>query len=56
MLHYGLFTWRGNCCYSFAGVLIAVAINIQDKVSFLIPFIISGAQFKEAGYSKIYNF
>ena len=56
MLHYGLFTWKGNCCYGFAGVLIAVAINIQDKVSFLIPFIISGAQFKEAGYSKNITF
>ena len=48
-------------------VLIAVAINIRNKVLFnieccknflpisSIPFTISGAQFKEAGYSKIYN-
>ena len=64
MLHYGLFTWKGNCCYSFTDVLVAVAINIQNKVSFNIecfkiflpfspiPFIISEAQFKEAGYQK----
>ena len=64
MLHYGLFTWKGNCYYGFTDVLIAVAINIRNKVLFnieyfknflpfsSIPFTISGAQFKEAGYSK----
>ena len=62
MPHYGLFTWKGNCCYSFTDALVAVAINIQNRVSFniecfkisllfsSIPFIISEAQFKEAGY------
>ena len=67
MLHYGLFTWKGNCYYGFTDVLIAVAINIRNKVLFniecfknflpicSIPFTISGAQFKEAGCSKIYN-
>ena len=56
MLHYGLFTWKGNCCYSFTDVLVAVAINTQNRVSFniecfkiflpfsSIPFIISVIQ------------
>ena len=51
-----LFTWKGNCFYSFTDVLVAVAINIQNKVSFniecfkiflpfsSIPFIISVIQ------------
>ena len=68
MLHYGLFTWKGNCYYGFTDVLIAVAINIRNKVLFnieccknflpisSIPFTISGAQFKEAGYSKYITF
>ena len=34
MLHYGLFTWKGNCYYGFTDVLIAVAINIRNKVLF----------------------
>ena len=59
------FTWKGNCYYSITNVLIVVAINIRNKVLFniecfknflpffSIPFTISGAQFKEAGYSNI---
>ena len=34
MLHYGLFTWKGNCYCSFTDVFIAVATNIHNKVSF----------------------
>ena len=34
MLHYGLFTWKGNCYCSFTDVFIAVAMNIYNKVSF----------------------
>ena len=34
MLHHGLFTWKRNCYCSFTDVLIAVATNIHDKVSF----------------------
>ena len=34
MLHYGLFTWKGNCYCSFTDVFIAVATNIHKKVSF----------------------
>ena len=34
MLHYGLFTWKGNCYCSFTDVFIAVASNIHNKVSF----------------------
>ena len=60
MLHSGLFTWKGNCYYSFRDVFVAVIINIHNKVSFniecfmdffplSIPFIISEAQLKEAG-------
>ena len=68
MLHYGLFTWKGNCYDSFTDTLVAIAMNIRNKVScniecfknFLllssIPFTISGTQLKEAGYSKIYKF
>ena len=68
MLHYGLFTWKGNCYDSFTDALVAIAMNIRNKVScniecfknFLllssIPFTISGTQLKEAGYSKIYKF
>ena len=68
MLHYGLFTWKGNCYDSFTDALVAIAMNIHNKVScniecfknFLllssIPFTISGTQLKEAGYSKIYKF
>ena len=68
MLHYGLFTWKGNCYYGFTDVLIAIAISIRNKVLFniecfknflpisSIPFTISGAQFKEAGYSKYMTF
>ena len=68
MLHYGLFTWKGNCYYGFTDVLIAVAINIRNKVLFniecfknflpisSISFTISGAQFKEAVYSKYMTF
>ena len=68
MLHYGLFTWKGNCYYSFTDVLGVVAMNIHKKVPFNIEcfknfllfssilFTISGAQLKEAGYSKIYKF
>ena len=64
MLHYSLFKWKGNCCYSFTDVLVAVTMKIHEKVSFntecfknflpfsSIPFAISGAQLKEAGYSK----
>ena len=33
MLHYGFFTWKGNCYCSFIDVFIAVAINIHNKVS-----------------------
>ena len=33
MLHYGLFTWKGNCYCSFIDVFIAVATNIHNKVS-----------------------
>ena len=36
MLHYGLFTWKGNCYCSFTDVFIAVATNIHNKVSFKI--------------------
>ena len=62
------FTWKGNCYYSLTNVLIVVAINIRNKVLFniecfknflpfsSIPFTISGAQFKEAGYSKYITF
>ena len=62
MLHYGLFTWKGNCYYGFTDILIAVAINIPNKVLFnieyfknflpfsSIPFTTSGAQLKEAGH------
>ena len=68
MLHYGLFTWKGKCYYGFTDVLIAVAINIRNKVLFniecfknflpisSISLTISGAQFKEAGYSKYMTF
>ena len=68
MFHYGLLTWKGNCYDSFTDVLVAVAINIHYKVSFniecfknfllfsSIPFTNSGAQLKEAGYSKLYKF
>ena len=38
MLHYGLFTWKGNCYYGFTDVLIAVAINIRNKVLFNIEY------------------
>ena len=34
MLHYGLFSWKGNCYCSFTDVFIAVATNIHNKVSF----------------------
>ena len=56
---------ESNCYYSFTDVLIVVAINIRNKVLFnieyfknflpfsSIPFTISGAQFKETGYSNI---
>ena len=49
---------------SFTDVFVAITINIHNKVSFniecfknfllfsSIPFTISGAQLKEAGYSK----
>ena len=61
MLHYGLFTWKGNC-YSFTDVFVAITININDKVSFnmecfknsfpfpSIPSTIPRAQLKIAGY------
>ena len=64
MLHYGLFTWKGNCYYSFTDVFVAITIKIHNKVSFniersknslpfsSIPFIIPGAQLKLAGYYK----
>ena len=67
MLHYGLFTWKGNY-YSFTDVFVAITINIHKKISFKveyfkntfpfssIPFTISGSQFKVAGYYKNYNF
>ena len=38
MLHYGLFTWKGNCYCSFTDVFIAVATNIRNKVSFNIKY------------------
>ena len=65
MLHYDLFTWKGNCCYSFTDVCVAITMNIHNVVSFnkecfknflpfsSIPFTISGAQLKEAGNSNI---
>ena len=70
MLYYGLFTWKGNCYYSFTDFLITVAMKIHDKVSFNVEcfknflpfsstdhaFTISWAQLKEAGYSKNYKF
>ena len=27
MLHYGLFTWKGNCYYSFTDVLVAISVT-----------------------------
>ena len=63
-----MFTWKGNFYYSFTDVFVAITINIHNKVSFnvecfknflpfsSIPFTISGAQLKEAGYKKNYNF
>ena len=65
MLYCGLFTWRGNCYYSFTNIFIAVAINIHDTISFniecfknflpfsSIPFTITGAQLNEAGKKKL---
>ena len=62
MLHYGLFTWKGICQYSFTDVFVAITINIHNKVSFniecfknFLPFssislTVPGAQLKEAGY------
>ena len=60
LLHYGLFTWKGNCYNSFTDVFIAVAIkievsfNIECSKNFLpfssIPFTTSGAQLEEADY------
>ena len=60
MLHFGLFTWKDNCYYSFTDVFIAITIDIHNKVSFNIEcfknflsfslIIIHGAQLKEAGY------
>ena len=67
MLHYDLFTWKGNC-YSFTDVFVAITINIHHKISFhvecfknslpfsSIPFTIPGAQLKEVGYWKIVFF
>ena len=63
-----MFTWKENFYYSFTDVFVAITINIHNKVSFnvecfknflpfsSIPFTISGAQLKEAGYKKNYNF
>ena len=63
MLHYGLFTWKGNF-YSFTDVFVAMTINIHNKISFnmecykntfpfsLMPFTIPGSQLKVAGYFK----
>ena len=38
MLRYGLFTWKGNCYYSFKDVLVAITINVHNKVSFNIGY------------------
>ena len=63
-LHYGLFTWKGNCYLSFTDFFVVITINIHNKVSFhiecfknslpfsSIPFTIPGAQLKVAGYLK----
>ena len=59
MLHYGLFTAKGNC-YSFTDVFVAITINIHNKILFnmefkntfpfsSIPITIPGAQLKVAG-------
>ena len=64
MLHYGLFTWKGYCYYSFTDFFVAITINIHNKVSFniecfknylpfsSIPVTIPGAQLEVAGYKK----
>ena len=61
MLHYGLFTWKGNFYHSFTDVFVAVAVIIHNEVSFnieyfknFLPFCsilitISKVQLEEAG-------
>ena len=33
MFHYGLFTWKVNGYFSITDVLVAIPINIHNKVS-----------------------
>ena len=68
MLHYRLFTWKGNCYDSFTVFSVVVPMIIHNKVSsnivclknFLsfssIPFTISGAQLKEQVIKKNSSF
>ena len=34
ILLYALFTWKGNCYYSFTDVFVALTINIHNEVSY----------------------
>ena len=59
MLHYGLFTWRGNFyhnfwCFGYHPHNIECFKNFFPFSS--IPFTISRAQLKDAGYKKIITF
>ena len=68
IIPYGLLTWKGNCYYSFTDFFVALTINIHNEVSYniecfnnflpfcSIPYTISGAPLKEAGYLKIITF